>query len=199
MHVRISIVTGATAIDEGLEFLREEVVPALRQQKGFAGLNVSGDRATGAVNVLSAWETEADLEASESTADKVRGNALQVMGGRVTVERYEETVRELGDSMPGVGSKLHIREIHMDPSRIDENLAYFRDQVLPDMKATPGFQGVRQLINRQTGEGRVGTLWASEEALAGSLARAEERRASAAGRGVRFGDDRTLDVLYAAT
>ncbi len=199
MFVRISIVTGATAIDAGLEFLREEVVPQLQQQKGFRGLSASGDRAAGVVNVLSTWETEEDLSASESAADKARGSALQVLGGRVTVERYEQNVWEMGESRPGPGTKLHIRTTHMEPSRIDDNLAYFRETVVPQMKATPGFQGVRHLINRETGEGRVGTLWANEDALTEALARAEERRASAADRGVQFGEDLVLDVLYATT
>lgn len=198
MHVRINTVTGASRIDEGVQFLRDEVVPQLQQQKGFRGLSASGDRTAGVVIVLSVWDTEEDLEASESAAEKARGSAVNVMGGKVSVERYEQTVWEIGDTRPGPGTRLHIRHTKLDPARIDANLAFFRETVVPDMKATPGFLGVRQLINRETGEGRVGTLWADDTSLDASLARGEERRAMAAERGVQFGEEHRFEVLFAA-
>lgn len=199
MQARISTVTGATDIDAGITFLREQVVPQLQQQKGFRGLSASGDRAAGVVTVLSLWETEADLDASESAADKARGDALRVLGGEVSVERYEQGVMELGDTPPGLGTKLHIRHIRMDPGRIDDNTDFFRETVVPEMKSSPGFRGVRHLIDRKTGEGRVGTLWADDESLAAALAASEQRRGRAADRGVEFGDEQVLEVLLPVT
>ena len=198
MHVRISTVTGASDIEGGIAFLRDQVVPQLREQKGFRGLSASGDRANGVVSVLSVWDSEADLDASESAADKARSDAVRLMGGDVTVERYEQTHWETAGSPPAAGAKLHIRSIKVDPATIDENLAFFRDTVVPQIKSTPGFLGLRQLMNRSTGEGRVGTLWADEEALRGALAASEQRRAQAAERGVQFLDDRVLEILFAA-
>ena len=199
MYARLSTITGASDIDGGIAFLRDQAVPQLQQQKGFRGLSASGDRKAGVVTVLSVWETEADLDASESAADKTRGDALRVIGGEVSVERFEQTVWERSETAPEPGAKLHIRHISMDPSRVDENLEFFRQTVVPEMKATPGFRGVRQLINRSTGEGRVGSVWADEEALSAALANAEQRRARASDRGVRFGEDQVLEVLFAAT
>lgn len=198
MHVRISTITGASDIDGGIDFVRDQVVPQLQQQKGFRGLSVSGDRKAGVVTVLSVWETEADLDASESAADKARGDATKLIGGQVSVERYEQLVWERGDTPPGPGAKLHIRHVKMDPSRIDGNAEFFRQTVLPEMKATPGFLGCRNLIDRSTGEGHVGTVWADEESLAGALANAEQRRSRAADRGVEFGGEQVLEVLFAA-
>ena len=60
------------------------------------------------------------------------------------------------------------------------------------------FLAVRHLIDRNTGEGRVGSLWTDEATLAASLAQSEQRRAVAKDRGVEFGDDRVLEVLYNA-
>jgi hypothetical protein len=53
----------------------------------------------------------------------------------------------------------------MDPAKVDENLELFNQTVLPDIEATPGFLGVSLLIKRQSGEGRVGTVWADESSL----------------------------------
>jgi heme-degrading monooxygenase HmoA len=196
MHVRISIVTDATDIERGLGFIRDQALPQLQQQRGFRGLSASGDRSTGIVNVLSMWESESDLDASESAADKARSDAVRLMGGQVTVERYEQSLWEVGETPPRSGAKLHIRELRMDPARIDDNLEFFRQNVLPEIKSTPGFMGVRLLTNRSTGEARVGTIWADEQSLEGALERAEQRRAEAGDRGVEFGDDQSFEVLF---
>jgi heme-degrading monooxygenase HmoA len=198
MHVRITTVTGASNIDGGVALLRDQVLPQMQQQTGFRGLSASGDRAAGVVTVLSVWDSEADLEAIESAADKVRGDAVRIMGGEVSVDRYEQTVWTVGDTRPGPGAKLHIRHVKVDPARIEENLEFFRRTVVPEMKARPGFLAVRHLIDRRTGQARVGSVWADEDSLSASLAQSEQRRALAKDRGVEFGEDRVLEVLFTA-
>jgi hypothetical protein len=198
MYVRIVTATGATNLDDTIAFIGDKVLPDARQQKGFAGLSAAGDRAAGVITVLTVWETEADRAASESFSEKARNEALGIMGGgELRVEGFEQVLWEVGDVPPGRGAKLHIREVKMAPEKVDENLAFFKANVLPDIKATPGFLAVRQLIDRDTGEGRIGTLWADETSLSGALQRAEQRRDLAEGR-VEFGEDRVLEVLIAS-
>jgi hypothetical protein len=196
MHARITTVTGASDIDGGLAFLDKQVVPQLRQQNGFAGLSGAGDHAAGLVTILSLWDSQSDLEASESVASKARDHAARLMGGDVSVERFEQTVWEVADTRPRLGVKLHIRHIKMDPNRIDDNLEFFRRTVLPDMKARRGFLAIRHLIDRSSGLGRVGSLWEDQDSLAESLAQSGQRRARAKDRGIEFGEDRVLEVLY---
>ena len=198
MHVRITIVNGATDVDGGIQYLRKEVVPALGQQQGYRGLTVSGDRASGTLNILAQWETQADMDASESAIDKIRNEAVQVIGGTFTVERYEQLLFEVQPPGPTVGAKLHIREIKMDPAKVDGNLAFFKQVIVPEFRSSPGFLGVRNLMNRSTGEGRVGTTWTDDASLETQLAQTEQRRARAAERGVTFGADRFAEVLFTA-
>ena len=68
MHARITTVAGASDLDRSLALLRDQVVPHLQQQKGFRGLSAAGDRAAHVVTMLSLWDSQADLEASESAA-----------------------------------------------------------------------------------------------------------------------------------
>jgi heme-degrading monooxygenase HmoA len=198
MHVRITLVNGATDIDGGIEYMKSEVIPGLRQQKGYRGISMAGDRSSGFVTVLSQWETKADMDASESATEKARGDAVKVIGGTFTVERYEQLVWEVNAPGPKPGAKLHIREIKMDPAKIDENLEFFKQVILPEFKNAAGFLAVRNLMNRGTGEGRVGTIWADQASLEAQLAQTEQRRSRAAERGVTFGQDRTGEVLLAA-
>jgi heme-degrading monooxygenase HmoA len=198
MHVRITIVSEAANIDGGIEHIKNEAIPALRQQKGYRGISISGDRASGVMNVLAQWETQADMDASESAVDKTRQEAVSAIGGKFTVERYEQLVSDMQAPGPSVGSKLHIREIKMDPVKIDENLEFFKQVIVPEFKSAKGFLAVRNLMNRTTGEGRVGTIWTDEASLQAQLAQTEQRRSRAAQRGVQFGRDRLAEILFLA-
>ncbi|MEP6660549.1 MAG: hypothetical protein ABJD24_11595 [Acidimicrobiales bacterium] len=196
MHVRVSTITGATDIDGGVRFLRDKVVPDLQQQRGFRGLTASGDRARGTVAVLTLWETEEDMRASESAAAKVRQDALGVIGGEVTVETFEQVVADIGDPPPAEGCSLRIIRTKMDPARVDDNIGYFRAEIVPRMKATPGFRGVRNMIARATGHGVVGTVWSDEASMNAADVEAAKRREEAAARGVEFGEMSTRVILF---
>jgi heme-degrading monooxygenase HmoA len=195
MFARTVTFTGATDIDAGLRYLQDAAAPLLRGQQGFRGVTASADRPGRVLGVLSLWETEADRDASESSMVKSREEAQRVIGGQVAVEYFDELLAEM-DKPPAVGGALLLRRISMDPAKIEENLGFFRREVLPDIKAQPGFCAVRNMINRQTGEGMVGTVWADRAALDAAAEAAEARRQQAAGRGVSFGEQSKREIVF---
>jgi heme-degrading monooxygenase HmoA len=54
-------------VDELLQFLHDNVVPAAQAQHGFKGLLLLTDETTNKGIALGLWETEADLVASEAS------------------------------------------------------------------------------------------------------------------------------------
>ena len=70
--------------------------------------------------------------------------------------------------------------------------------MLPEIKATPGVVGVRNLVNRQTGQGRVATVWSDDGSRANYMASLPQRQARAESRGINFTGDMSLEILYAA-
>jgi heme-degrading monooxygenase HmoA len=54
-------------VDELLQFLHDNVVPAAQRQQGFKGLLLLTDETTNKGIALALWETEADLVASEAS------------------------------------------------------------------------------------------------------------------------------------
>jgi heme-degrading monooxygenase HmoA len=198
MEVRLTTVRGANRIDDTVDFIRDNILPDLRQQKGFSSISLAGNRSAGVFSVLTVWETEADRDSSEGFSEKARNQALEILGGELTVERFEQVLWEKGPTPPAPGAKVHVRPIKMDPAKVDENLEFFKQTVLPDIKATPGFLSIRQLINRQSGEGRVGSVWADEPSVKTAIERAEQRRPLGISRGVEFGEDEVLDILFRA-
>lgn len=185
MFTRLTTITGAQNIDEGLAFIRETVVPTLRQQRGYAGLIASADRAQGVLGALSLWSDQESRDNSESGIAKVRDEAQRVMGGTMTVSLHEEVIFEAVKPLE-VGCSLLVRHSTMDPRLVDGNLDYFRSEILPRIKAEPGFMAVRQLIDRTTGDGIVGVAFEDAESLRAAAAHAEERRAEIEARGVRL-------------
>jgi heme-degrading monooxygenase HmoA len=195
MFNRIVTFTGITDIDAGVRYLQDTVAPLLRNQKGFRGVTASVDRSGGVLGVLSLWDTEADRDASDSALGKSREEGQRIIGGKVTVELFEELGAETVEP-PTVGCSLLVRRISMDPAKVEENLDYFRREVLPLIKAGPGFRAMRQMINRQTGEGMVGTVWADQAAMDAAAEAAEARRQQAAQQRVTFGEQSKRELVF---
>ena len=195
MFTRLLTFTGATDIDGGVNYLRDEALPILQAQKGYRGVNASADRAAGLFTILSIWDSEADRDASESALGKAREEAAKVVGGSVSVEKFEQVAQEIVRP-PVPGCSLIVTRVSMDPSSIDDNVAFFKEEAVPQIKAEPGFCALRNMIDRKTGEGLVGTIWENRQSMEAFAAKAEERRAPARARGIKFGEPSYREVLF---
>jgi heme-degrading monooxygenase HmoA len=164
MFVRTVHLTGATDIDAGVRYFSETAPPVLREQPGFRGVIASADRACRVLGFLSLWETEAARDASEIAMMSTREEGRRMTGGAITVENYEELLAERAEP-PAPGSALFLLRMCIDPAAVDESLAFFARDVLPRMRSAPGFRTVRFMINRQMGDGRVGSIWADTASM----------------------------------
>lgn len=198
MHTRIVSFTGGTKdIEGGLRLLREKAIPLLKEQEGYRGVSASVDRDNDVFSVLSLWDTAAQRDAVDTVLAPVRAEAAQTFGGEVEVETFEQFVAEVGPQPPGPGSWLMLTPIRMDPSAIDDNIAFFKSEVLPSIKATPGFRGLRNMIDRETGAGVVGTAWDDRPAMERAAAEAVARREVGQARGISFGEISFREILLA--
>ncbi len=91
MYARLTRFQGPPdRLEEGIFLLHEQVIPRARLRAG----QVSGywllDRTTGLGVVLSLWETEAAMRASEDAAAQLRQAVVDAIGGSVlSVEHFE--------------------------------------------------------------------------------------------------------------
>ena len=196
MYTRLLTFRGATDIDGGVTYLRQEAVPILNAQHGYRGVTASADRARGLFGILSIWETERDRSASDSALGKAREEALEVVGGDLTVENLEQVVLEMKKPV-SPGCALFVTRVSMDPAKVDENIAFFKSDVVPQIASQPGFCGLRNMIDRAAGTGIVGSVWETREALDTFAAQQPERRKIAEARGVRFDETEKREVLFA--
>jgi heme-degrading monooxygenase HmoA len=196
MHNRVLTFTGAKNIDDGVAFVRDNAVPVLQEQKGYRGMTASADRDGGVLGILSLWETEADRDASFGPLAGLRQQGLDVVGGELTVESFEQLVEEMA-SPPTVGSALMVTRISMDPAKIDENLGFFKSEVVPRISAAPGFLALRNMMDRTTGRGLVGSAWSDQEAMKNAAAQGQARRDEGRARGVSFDGDSYREIVFA--
>ncbi len=82
--------------DEGVQIVRDSLLPVTRRQPGFKGYLNLTDRTTGKVISITLWETEADLNASESSGllREQLGKVAHALATQVVREVYEVTVQE---------------------------------------------------------------------------------------------------------
>ncbi|HEV3130362.1 MAG TPA: hypothetical protein VGY51_00270 [Acidimicrobiales bacterium] len=159
-------------------------------------MTASASQSERVIGILSLWDTAADRDASDSALGKARQEAAKLVGGDLSVETFELMVAEIREPAD-VGSALMVTRLSMEPAKIDENLGFFNREVLPRITAAPGFRALRNMINRQSGEGVVGSAWADQEAMMAASEQAMARRPEAISRGVNFGETSYREIVFA--
>jgi hypothetical protein len=196
MFARLNTLTGVNDIDAAVAYLQEVALPVVQAQRGYQGVVGGGNRETGRLAILTLWETAADREASESALSKLRDDARDQLATGLTVELFEQRIR-LINQPPEVGNSLMVTRISLDPARLDETLAYTEREVLPKVSALAGFRAIRTLVNPETGEGRVGTVWDDDQSLkAAAEATLDLRPEIIASTGVTFGDRVFAEIVF---
>jgi heme-degrading monooxygenase HmoA len=96
MHARVTRYEGAApeAIDEALQTKKNVLPTELGQTEGMKGVLFLADRENGTIVVISLWEGEDALHASEDEATRVREEVTQP-GETSSVERYEVALLEV--------------------------------------------------------------------------------------------------------
>lgn len=184
---RVVTFTGVQDIDAAMAYIRETALAGLRAQKGYQGVSVSADRASGLLGTLSMWGSAADRDASDSALTKLRDDAQAQFAADMTVETFDDRVLEMSRP-PEVGSRLMVTHITMDPAQVEENIETFKQEVVPQIKAAPGFRSVRAMINPQTGTGLAGSIWDDDQSRQAAADAALARRSEGEARGVKFSE-----------
>jgi hypothetical protein len=194
MFTRLLTFTGATGIDAGVHYLRENALPVLEAQHGFRGVSASGDRAGNLMTILSLWETEADRSASDSALGKAREEALKLVGGSLEIENFEEVVQVI-TKPPVAGCLLNVVRVRMEPKSIQGDVAWFKEAIVPMIASQQGFCALRNMVDRQSGRALSGSVFEDKESADASLAAIPQRRSAAEERGVTFESINQREVL----
>src|SRR3954466_7578264 len=99
MFARVSTFQGPPdQTAEGIRLAREQILPAAKLMDGFKGIYLLFDRDSGKSLSVTLWETEADMQASEEAAKRLRAESADASSETIVgVERYEVALQALVD------------------------------------------------------------------------------------------------------
>jgi quinol monooxygenase YgiN len=173
MYARSTTVHGnPAAIHVGIDYVREAVIPALRDMDGCIGLSMLADRESGRCIVTSAW---ADAESMRRSAESVRGirdRTAEILCGTATVEEWEIAVMHRRyETREGASTRVIWTE--GDPAVTDQMIDNFRMALLPQLDELPGFCSVSLMVDREAGRSATAVTYENLAAMeqAGGRAR----------------------------
>ena len=136
-------------IDQGIGYIRDEVMPAVQSMPGCMGLSMLCDRDSGRCIVTTSWDSEETMSASREAVRAMREQATDVMGGQFEVQEWEIAVVHRAHAMgEGACAKVTYSRLR-DAGQADRVIDALEEQHPP----APG--GVRRLRQRQPHGGPV--------------------------------------------
>lgn len=186
MFGRYNFVHGDPArTDAGIEFVKSTVQPLVATQPGSYGVGMWVNRDTGEALVLTVWEDQAALEASEAKVTDVRSEASAVVSGQTTVERYEPVLIDRAGP-DEAGDIMRLLKMTGIPADIEKNTAWAHDEIVPLLRQQPGYRGYVVAVDRSTGRAVAMTTYRGRDNAKKALAATEGVRRAAADRGLEI-------------
>jgi hypothetical protein len=191
MFARSTIIMGEPArLDEGIAYVRDEVMPTVTSLDGCVGLSMLVDRGSGQCIVTSSWDSPETMRASNLHLAPMRARGGQIMGAPPEVDEWEVAVMHRDHTTPE-GSCCRVTWMRVNKGDIDRGIGLYRAAMLPEMETLPGFCSASLLVNRDVGRAVNTTTYDSPEALDAS----RERSWTIRDAGVRDAGVDVLDVL----
>lgn len=153
-----------SSIDSGIEHIREEVMPALQQIDGYVGVSLLVDRQSGRCIATTAWETDEAMRASAEQVRPIRDRVAEMLGGSSNVEEWELAVLHR-DHPSHEGACARATWVKADPTRIDQNIEYYKTSILPELERLEGFCSASLMIDRTSGRAVSCSAFDSREAM----------------------------------
>jgi heme-degrading monooxygenase HmoA len=165
MNARSTTVRGdPEQVDAGIEYVRDQVMPAVREMDGFVGLSMLADRSSGTCIVTSAWLDLDAMRASRERAWPYRDRSREVFAGVIAVHEWE--IALLHRVRPAdAGACCRVVWTQAQPALMTPLLDLFRTTVVPAAEQLPGFCSLSLMRDPRAGTSVTATTFESREAL----------------------------------
>ncbi len=199
MFVRATTIDAEpTRLDEGIAFVRDNVVPAVNTLPGSLGLSMFVDRTTGTTTVSTAWETEQARAEADAVLTALRAKGTRILGGGTPVTELFElaVIDRLRPAEPGFCSRM--TRVTIDPAHVEEAIDAYTTSTLHDLQLLDGYCSAVLLVDRARGIGVVSVAFDSREHLEESRAKAEQiRRTGLEKAGAEIAEVREAEIVLA--
>jgi hypothetical protein len=137
-------------IDDGIHFVRDQVVPFIARIEGSLGVMMHVDRVSGRTVTTSAWGSAPAMHDSLDVLTAIRSQAARLLGGPAQVESWEvPEMHRVHRSAVGCGNRS--TRIQVLPRDVDLLIDIYRTTAVPDLSLIPGFCGTALMVDRGTG------------------------------------------------
>ena len=198
MYARSTTVHGnPAAIEVGIAYVREAVLPAVRDMDGCVGLSMLADRESGRSIITTAW---ADSEAMQRSAENVRGirdRTAEILCGQAEVQEWEIAILHRRYETRD-GACTRVIWTRGDPSQLDIMIDKFRTLMIGRFEELPGFCSVSVMVDRATGHCATAVTYENRRAMDEAMEQAVAMRKELADAvGMEIVDVAAFDLVLA--
>jgi hypothetical protein len=165
MHARTTTIRGnPQAVDNGVAYLRSEVMPVIERIDGCLGLSMLADRDSGRCITTTAWASEAALHASEDRLRPLRIHLAELLGGSMGVHKWAIALVHREHEAPH-GACTRVTWTRTDPANVDRVVDAYRSSLLPRLVEAQGFCSASLVVDREEGRAAGAVTYADRESV----------------------------------
>jgi quinol monooxygenase YgiN len=151
MYARSTTIHGDPgAVDDGIAYVHDEVMPMVREMEGCVGLSMLADRTSGHCIVTTSWRDEAALRSSEDGVRSAAERTVEILGGRPALQEWEiAAMHRVHEANHGAASR--VTWLRTDPGSVDRAVDAVRLSLMPKLEDLAGFCSVSVMVRRDDG------------------------------------------------
>ena len=179
MYARSTTFRGdPNAIDDGIAYTRDKVLPAVQQMDGCVGLSMLADRSTGRCIVTTSWDDAEAMHRSAEAVRPIRDMAVRSVHGvesETEVVEWEVGVVHRVCEAPETAA-ARVIWTKGPVGAADRIIDGFRASIVPRIGDLAGFCSVSLLVNRQTGRCAIATVYEDRQTMNRAKGQAQAMR-----------------------
>jgi heme-degrading monooxygenase HmoA len=166
VHARtMTVQADPRAVDRGVTFLHDRVMPAVEGLPGYVGLSMLADRDSGHCIATTAWVDEAAMQATAQQLRPLRARFAELLEGRAQVQTWEIGALHRVHETPD-GAWTRVTWTRGPADRAEQALDTYRMGLLPRLEDLPGFCSASLLVDTAEGLAAGSVTVADRTALA---------------------------------
>jgi quinol monooxygenase YgiN len=176
MYARSTTVRGnLQAMDEGIAYVRDQVMPAVRQMDGCIGLSMLTERDSGRCITTTSWADADSMHRSAEGVVAMRQRIAEILGGPAEVQEWAIVLMyRLHQAHHGACARVIWTD--GDAADVDRMIDSFRMTVLPQLEDLAGCCSVSVMLDRDTGKAVFTTTYDSPQDMVAARERATQIR-----------------------
>jgi heme-degrading monooxygenase HmoA len=147
-----SIRSNPDKLDDGVAYVTNDVLATLGQSDGCIGLSMLTNRDDGRCIVTTSWRDELSMRATAEEARTLRHHLEHTLGSEHSdVHEWEIAILHR-DRPAGDGAGAQVTWARIPTNHVDDLLAAYRENLMPKLRALPGFCSLSMMVDRRAGQ-----------------------------------------------